>query len=177
MHSSWKTRQFSPSAFFWLFFQGPASISLWSALHFTCNINFILVYLRWPSSFFLTSVHLISKDVSETMLITQGLIIKGTCSWNYNPFFIFLDYVLARTMSTHLYDETEMTNHNMEIKCNLYYMKTFNLKLLSYFKGLNLNLAHSWKNYKIIYFYVYVLFPHICRQWPSRSIVLYQKQK
>lgn len=76
--------------------------------------------------------------------------------------FLFLDYVLPRTMSTHLYDQTEMTNHNMEIKYNLYYMNPFNLKLLSYFKGLNCNLAHSWKNYKIIYFDVYVLFPRIC---------------
>lgn len=56
-------------------------------------------------------------------------------------------------------------------------MSTFKLKLLSYFKGLNCNLAHSWKNYKIIYFYVYVLFPHICLQWPSGSIIFCQKQK
>lgn len=76
--------------------------------------------------------------------------------------FLFLDYVLARTMSTHLYDETGMTNHNLEIKYNLYYMSTFNLKLFSYFKGLHCNLAHLWKYYKIIYFYVYLLFSHIC---------------
>lgn len=78
--------------------------------------------------------------------------------------FIFLDYVLASTVRIHLYDETGTTNPNLQIKYNLYHICTFNLKPSSCFIGLNGNLAHSWKNYKIIYFYVYDLCPHICLQ-------------